>query len=113
MQRKRNQFFISRFISSLLSKSFQVTIKPVGPQPLSSTPIQSNEPVYNQQPINNMTITREGSPEYMVASADGTESVSQRSAKKRRRYIKKIKYKEKDKIYFYVSIKYNIFQRET
>ncbi|XP_031369437.1 PHD finger protein 14 isoform X4 [Apis dorsata] len=63
----------------------KVTIKPVGPQPLSSTPIQSNEPVYNQQPINNMTITREGSPEYMVASADGTESVSQRSAKKRRR----------------------------
>lgn len=66
--------------------------------------------MYNQQPINNMTITREGSPEYMVASADGTESVSQRSAKKRRRYIKKkIKYKKEDKIYFYINIKYNIF----
>ncbi|XP_071860236.1 PHD finger protein 14 isoform X4 [Bombus fervidus] len=63
----------------------KVTIKPVGPQPPSSTPIQSSEPIYNQQPINNVTITREGSPEYMVASADGTESVSQRSAKKRRR----------------------------
>lgn len=47
-----------------------------------------------------MTITREGSPEYMVASADGTESVSQRSAKKRRRYY--------IKIYFYVNIKYII-----
>ncbi|XP_053973736.1 PHD finger protein 14 isoform X1 [Hylaeus volcanicus] len=64
----------------------KVTIKPVGPHPPSSTPIQLGEPVYNQQPINNVTIaTREGSPEYMVASADGTESVSQRSAKKRRR----------------------------
>ncbi|OAD58075.1 PHD finger protein 14, partial [Eufriesea mexicana] len=63
----------------------KVTIKPVGPQPPSSTPIQSSESIYNQQSINNMTITREGSPEYMVASADGTESVSQRSAKKRRR----------------------------
>ncbi|KAK1134456.1 hypothetical protein K0M31_007242 [Melipona bicolor] len=63
----------------------KVTIKPVGPQPPSSTPIQSNESAYNQQPINNLTITREGSPEYMVAPADGTESVSQRSAKKRRR----------------------------
>ncbi|XP_017885770.1 PHD finger protein 14 isoform X4 [Ceratina calcarata] len=63
----------------------KVTIKPVGPQPLTSTPVQSSEPMYNQQPINNVTIAREGSPEYMVASADGTESVSQRSAKKRRR----------------------------
>ncbi|XP_078040799.1 PHD finger protein 14 isoform X1 [Augochlora pura] len=64
----------------------KVTIKPVGPQLPSSIPAQSGESLYNQQPINNVTITtREGSPEYMVAPADGTESVSQRSAKKRRR----------------------------
>ncbi|XP_033201657.1 PHD finger protein 14 isoform X4 [Bombus vancouverensis nearcticus] len=79
----------------------KVTIKPVGPQPPSSTPIQSSEPIYNQQPINNVTITREGSPEYMVASADGTESVSQRSAKKRRRYVKYV--------YLHINMNHNIF----
>lgn len=46
-------------------------------------PMQVDEVNYNHQ-INKMS-AREGSPEYMVASADGTESVSQRSLKKRRR----------------------------
>lgn len=56
----------------------------MGPQPSSVELTQ--ESVYNQQSVNNITI-REGSPEYMVASADGTEVVSQRSGKKRRRYV--------------------------
>ncbi|KAG7211298.1 hypothetical protein KM043_010597 [Ampulex compressa] len=64
----------------------KLTIKPMGPQPPVLEPIQSTETTYSQPPVNNITITpREGSPQYMVASADGTESVSQRSAKKRRR----------------------------
>lgn len=54
----------------------------MGPQPSTIEP--TSESMYNQQSINNITM-REGSPEYMVASADGTESVSQRSGKKRRR----------------------------
>jgi len=62
----------------------QLTIKPMGPQPSIVDPTQVSESMYNQQSINNITI-REGSPEYMVASADGTEVVSQRSGKKRRR----------------------------
>ncbi|XP_066589670.1 PHD finger protein 14 isoform X2 [Prorops nasuta] len=63
----------------------RLTIKPMVPLPLSAESMQVPELNYNQKTINNITITREGSPEYMVASADGTESVSQRSAKKRRR----------------------------
>ncbi|XP_032670451.1 PHD finger protein 14 isoform X1 [Odontomachus brunneus] len=64
----------------------KLTIKPMGPQPSVVEPVQTAESVYNQQSVNNITITtRAGSPEYMVASADGTESVSQRSGKKRRR----------------------------
>lgn len=60
----------------------------MGPQPTVMESVQSVELMYNQQSVNNITIkAREGSPEYMVASADGTESVSQRSAKKRRRYV--------------------------
>lgn len=63
----------------------------MGPQPSAVEPTQAAESVYNQQSINNFTITtRAGSPEYMVASADGTESVSQRSGKKRRRYVQKV-----------------------
>ncbi|XP_018361450.1 PREDICTED: PHD finger protein 14 isoform X2 [Trachymyrmex cornetzi] len=65
-------------------KVLQLTIKPVGPQPSTVEPTQVSESVYNQQSVNNITI-REGSPEYMVASADGMEVVSQRSGKKRRR----------------------------
>jgi len=56
----------------------------VGPQPSTVESTQISESVYNQQSVNNIAI-REGSPEYMVASADGTEVVSQRSGKKRRR----------------------------
>lgn len=53
--------------------------------PPESTPVEST---LNQRPVNNITIaTREGSPQYMVASADGTEAFSQRSGKKRRRLI--------------------------
>ncbi|XP_014473700.1 PREDICTED: PHD finger protein 14 isoform X2 [Dinoponera quadriceps] len=63
----------------------KLTIKPMGPQPTAVEPAQAAESAYNQQSVNNITITRAGSPEYMVASADGTESVSQRSGKKRRR----------------------------
>ncbi|XP_046836094.1 PHD finger protein 14 isoform X2 [Vespa velutina] len=64
----------------------KLTIKPMCPQPSVTEQIQLAESTHNQQCTNNITITtREGSPEYMVASADGTESVSQRSAKKRRR----------------------------
>ncbi|KAK2584691.1 hypothetical protein KPH14_007027 [Odynerus spinipes] len=64
----------------------KLTIKPMCPQPSVTEQVQVAESTYNQQCTNNITITaREGSPEYMVASADGTESVSQRSAKKRRR----------------------------
>lgn len=55
----------------------------MGPQPSTVEPVQVAE--YNQQSVNNIII-REGSPEYMVASADGTESVSQKSGKKRRRW---------------------------
>lgn len=62
----------------------------MGPQPSVPEPMQIDDSVYNRQAANNLSITpREGSPEYMVASADGTESVSQRSAKKRRRYAQK------------------------
>lgn len=57
----------------------------MGPQPSTVEPTQVSEPMYNQQSVNNITI-REGSPEYMVASTDGMEVVSQRSGKKRRRY---------------------------
>lgn len=64
----------------------QLTIKPMGPQPSTVEPMQVSESTYNQQSVNNIII-REGSPEYMVASADGTEVVSQRSGKKRRRYV--------------------------
>ncbi|XP_043682900.1 PHD finger protein 14 isoform X2 [Vespula pensylvanica] len=63
----------------------KLTIKPMCPQPSMTEEVQLAESTHNQQCTNNITITREGSPEYMVASADGTESVSQRSAKKRRR----------------------------
>ncbi|XP_014614810.1 PREDICTED: PHD finger protein 14 isoform X2 [Polistes canadensis] len=64
----------------------KLTIKPMCPQPSVTEQIQLAESTHNQQCTNNVTIApREGSPEYMVASADGTESVSQRSAKKRRR----------------------------
>ncbi|XP_015175796.1 PREDICTED: PHD finger protein 14 isoform X3 [Polistes dominula] len=65
----------------------KLTIKPMCPQPSVTEQIQLAESTHNQQcTTNNVTIApREGSPEYMVASADGTESVSQRSAKKRRR----------------------------
>ncbi|XP_043284998.1 PHD finger protein 14 isoform X2 [Venturia canescens] len=65
----------------------KLTFKPMGPQPSVPEPMQVDGFSYNQQKIqNNVSITpREGSPEYMVASADGIESVSQRSAKKRRR----------------------------
>lgn len=64
----------------------QLTIKPMGPQPSAVEPVQTAESMYSQS-VNNITITtREGSPKYMVASADGTEPVSQRSGKKRRRY---------------------------
>lgn len=59
----------------------------MGPQPSVVEPIQETESIYNQQSVNNVII-REGSPEYMVASADGTESVSQKSGKKRRRCAK-------------------------
>lgn len=59
----------------------------MGPQPSIIELVQTTESMYNQQSINNITI-REGSPEYMVASADGTEPVSQRSGKKRRRCVK-------------------------
>lgn len=55
----------------------------MGPQP-STELAQTAESMYNPQSINNIPV-REGSPEYMVASADGTESVPQRSGKKRRR----------------------------
>lgn len=58
----------------------------MGPQPSTIELAQTAESMYNQQSINNIPI-REGSPEYMVASADGTESVSQRSGKKRRRCV--------------------------
>ena len=54
----------------------------MAPNP-SMEPMQVEEINYNHQ-TNNIPL-REGSPEYMVASADGTESVSARSAKKRRR----------------------------
>lgn len=66
----------------------KLTIKPMIALPsVPAEPMQIDNSSYNQPPIiNNMSITpREGSPEYMVALADGTESVSQRSAKKRRR----------------------------
>lgn len=61
----------------------------MGPQPSAVEPAQAAESVYNQQSVNNITITRAGSPEYMVASADGTEAFSQRSGKKRRRCVQK------------------------
>jgi len=57
---------------------------------LTIEPIQPVESIYNQQSINNITI-RAGSPEYMVASADGTESVPQKSGKKRRRHVEQNK----------------------
>lgn len=60
----------------------KLTIKQMNLYPLVE-PMQVDEVNYNHQ-INKMS-AREGSPEYMVASADGTESVSQRSLKKRRR----------------------------
>ncbi|KOX71789.1 PHD finger protein 14 [Melipona quadrifasciata] len=63
----------------------EVQISTTPTTPSTSKNSSANLNTYNQQPINNLTITREGSPEYMVAPADGTESVSQRSAKKRRR----------------------------
>ncbi|XP_034945211.1 PHD finger protein 14 [Chelonus insularis] len=64
----------------------KLTIKPMVPQPFVVEPMQMEES-YNQSVITKTVPIppREGSPEYMVASADGTESVSQRSAKKRRR----------------------------
>lgn len=64
----------------------------MGPQPSIVESTQAAESMYNQQSVNNITITtREGSPKYMVAPADGMESVSQRSGKKRRRYVKQSK----------------------
>jgi len=62
----------------------------MGPQPSTVEPTQAAESMYNQQSVNNIII-REGSPEYMVASADGTEFVSQKSGKKRRRCAKQFK----------------------
>ncbi|KAK0095862.1 hypothetical protein PV326_007195 [Microctonus aethiopoides] len=68
---------------------------PPPPPPLPPLPpMQMNIPFqYNESSSSSSSImvhnigisARERSPEYMVASADGTESVSQRSAKKRRR----------------------------
>lgn len=56
----------------------------MGPQPSTVEPTQVSESAYNQQSVNNIPV-REGSPEYMLASADGTEVITQRSGKKRRR----------------------------
>ncbi|XP_015606365.1 PHD finger protein 14 isoform X2 [Cephus cinctus] len=64
----------------------KLTIKPMGLQPPEPEPMQLDEPVVSELCVNNIPITpREGSPQYMVASADGTESIPQRSGKKRRR----------------------------
>ena len=54
----------------------------MGPNP-SVELFQVDKVNYNHH--SNNIPAREGSPEYMVASADGTESFSQRSSKKRRR----------------------------
>lgn len=65
----------------------KLTIKPIITQPPVIEPVQVDNSSYNHPTsVNPVPITpREGSPQYMVASTDGTESVSQRSAKKRRR----------------------------
>ncbi|XP_063982197.1 PHD finger protein 14 isoform X1 [Diachasmimorpha longicaudata] len=65
----------------------KLTIKPMIPQPPVPEPMQIDETPYAPQQIPESVriVPREGSPQYMVACADGTESVSQRSGKKRRR----------------------------
>ncbi|KAH0554882.1 hypothetical protein KQX54_013616 [Cotesia glomerata] len=64
----------------------KLTIKPmIIPQPPVAEPVQVENSPYVPPSVTVPIIPREGSPQYMVASADGTESVSQRSAKKRRR----------------------------
>ncbi|XP_046610280.1 PHD finger protein 14 isoform X1 [Neodiprion virginianus] len=63
----------------------KLTIKPMGPQP-SFMERMLTETSIPQQQLSNVNLTpREGSPQYMVASADGTEAIPQRSGKKRRR----------------------------
>jgi len=65
----------------------QLTIKPMVPQPSIVEPTQAAESMYNQQSMNNIIIREE----YRVASADGTESISQKSGKKRRRCAEQFK----------------------
>lgn len=66
---------------------FQLTIKPMGPQPAFMENMLTESITPHPQLINNINVPlREGSPQYMVASADGTETIPQRSGKKRRRY---------------------------
>ncbi|XP_074114675.1 PHD finger protein 14 [Cotesia typhae] len=63
----------------------KLTIKPMIPQPPVAEPVKVENSPYVPPSVTVPITPREGSPQYMVASADGTESVSQRSAKKRRR----------------------------
>lgn len=59
----------------------------MGPQPPFMEKMLTDAPSPHQQLANNLNVVpREGSPQYMVASADGTATIPPRSGKKRRRY---------------------------
>ncbi|XP_012283539.1 PHD finger protein 14 isoform X2 [Orussus abietinus] len=77
---------VSHIVTADTPTTPKLTIKPLGPLPPVQESVLTGGTTIITQTMNNLPIVpREGSPEYMVASVDGTESVSQRSGKKRRR----------------------------